>query len=81
MDRAVIKRERRVSDRGAAIQPASKSTIDSGAPLVDDPAPEGHELNLEDVPLDLVERMARGHWEQARAQVEEASPTATEAAR
>jgi hypothetical protein len=47
------------------------------AELVDDPAPEGHELSLEDVPLDPVERMARSHWEWARAQVEEASPTAT----
>jgi hypothetical protein len=36
------------------------------AELVVDPAPEGHELSLNDVPLDLVERMAREHWEHAR---------------
>ncbi len=36
------------------------------AELVDDPAPEGHELSLNDVPLNLVERMAREHWEHAR---------------
>ncbi len=47
------------------------------AELVNDPAPQGHEVNLDDLPLDLVERRARGHWEQARAQVEEASPKAT----
>lgn len=45
------------------------------AEMVDDPAPEGHELNLDDLPLDMVERMARSHWEQARAQLEDASPT------